>query len=417
MYKKKLIILNLFIISLAVNAQSQSSSPYSLFGLGQENSNYFGGFSALGNTGVGYSSPFSINKSNVASLTSIQANSFLYEFGFSSVFSTNKNKTTSNKNFTSNFSHLAFAFKIKDYWKTSFGLIPYSKVSYNLTLEQPIEGTISTYFTNVIGSGGINEVFWGNGLKLSKRFSVGIELKALFGSINEEQLISSSAASVDFTKVKHYSGLGLSIGMQYKINNLFGYPTTIGATLNLPTSLSGSEDLTGSKTLTTSSSISFLDLTNQSIAVFNLPLKIGTGISTSIIKNLIINADFQKNYWANIYNSNSTYSFINQTIYGIGAEYSLLKNRTNFWNSVKYRAGLNYNSGYLKLNNQTINNYSFNLGLGIPLSKSTNPSMLNINYSYGREGTLNNNLIQENYNKLSINFSFLGNWFQKKKIF
>ena len=67
-------------IHYSANAQSDFSSPYSLYGLGQENSNYFGGYSALGNTGIASRNLFTINKSNPASLTSIASSAFLYEF-------------------------------------------------------------------------------------------------------------------------------------------------------------------------------------------------------------------------------------------------------------------------------------------------------------------------------------------------
>jgi hypothetical protein len=38
---------------------------------------------------------------------------------------------------------------------------------------------------------------------------------------------------------------------------------------------------------------------------------------------------------------------------------------------------------------------------------------MNINYSYGKEGTINNELVQDNFHKLSLNLSLFGNWFKK----
>lgn len=398
-------------------AQSDFSSPYSLFGLGQDNTSNFGGYTAMGNTGIASKNLFSINKANPASITSIASSTFLYEIGVSG---TNSNKKTTNSSQTNtdfNVSHLAMAFEVKNYWKMNFGLVPYTKVSYEIDLIKPIEGTSLSIDNNISGSGGINEVFWGNGIKLGKNLSVGVELSALFGNINEDEYIDLGSTSVSLTSAKRYFGLGVNTGLQYTFNSILGTETTIGATVSLPTSLSGTEDESGTKSLNGSSSTTILDDTDNDIDNFELPLKIGFGITSIINKSLTVNADFRKNYWTDAYSSNNTYTFQDQEIYGFGVEYQPSKNLDTFWNKLKYRAGANYNSGYLILQDQNIDNYSISLGLGIPLSKSIYSSMLNVNYSYGKEGTINNNLIEDNYHKLSINLSLLGNWFQKEKIY
>jgi len=417
----KKILFSLLIVTYAsvfvANAQSDFSSPYSLFGLGVENSNYFGGFSALGNTGIASKNLFSINKANPASITSIASNSFLYELGLNGTFSNKETVNSSQKNTDLNVSHLAFAFQVKDYWKMNFGLVPYSKVSYEIDLIKPVEGSSQYLSTTITGTGGINEVFWGNGIKLGKNLSVGFELSALFGNIDETQLVYIGYSSATITNSKNYFGLGLNTGLQYTINNIFGTQTTFGATLNLPTSLSGTEDETGTKSFSGSSEIDILEETDIELDDYDLPLKIGFGISSIINKNLTVNVDYKKNYWSETYTSNNTYKYQDQEIYGVGVEYQPTQNLNTFWNNLKYRAGVNYNSGYLILSNQKIDNYAVSLGVGIPLSKSIYTSMININYSYGKEGTINNKLIQDNYHKLSLNLSLLGNWFQKRKIF
>lgn len=417
MKKNTVLFIGFLVICFSLKAQSDFSSPYSLYGLGQENSNYFGGLSALGNTGIAYTSPNSINKSNPASLSSIATNSFLYEIGFNSTFSNKKSNNLSQQNFDFSFSHLAMAFKIKDYWKTSFGIVPYSKVSYEIDVEQPIEGSTGSFITNITGSGGINEVFWGNGLNLTKNLSLGVEFQALFGSISKEQQIFFGSKSVALTESKNYFGVGLNAGFQYTINNLLKTKTTLGGTINLPTSLTGNEDTEGYKTLSESETVLLIEELDQSVSNFDLPLKMGFGISSKINKNLLVNIDYSKSYWTNTYLSNSTYTYKNQSVYGLGMEFQSSENLNSFKENIKYRAGINYNSGYLNLSKQDIDSYSFSVGLGIPISKGISPSVININYSYGKEGTLNKQLIQDNFHKLSVNLSLVGNWFRKQKIF
>jgi hypothetical protein len=417
---KKLLFSLLIITSISIleiQAQSDFSSPYSLFGLGLENSNYFGGLSAMGNTGIASRNLFSINKANPASITSIAPSTFLYEIGLGGTYSNKQTSSTSQNNLDFNVSHIAMAFQVKDYWKMNFGLVPYSKVSYEIDVTKPVEGSTQYLNTTITGSGGINEVFWGNGVKLDKNLSVGVELSALFGNISENQLVNIGSSSATITNSKNYFGVNLTTGLQYTLKNILNSETTFGATLSLPTSLSGTEDNYGTKSFTGSDETAILEETDIEIDNFDLPLKVGFGISSIINKSLIVNIDYKKNYWTDTYSSNNTYKYQDQEIYGVGVEYKPSKNIPTFWNKLKYRAGVNYNSGYLILSNQKIDNYALSLGLGIPLSKNINSSMLNINYSYGKEGTINNQLIQDNYHKLSINLSLLGNWFRKTTIF
>ena len=416
MKKISILLISIFFISSFSYSQSDFSSPYSLYGIGEENSSFFGGFSGMGNTGIAFKDPFTINKSNPASLTSIAPNTFLYELGLNTTYSKKTTNSTSQNNFDYNMAHLAMAFQIKDYWKMNVGLVPYTKVSYEVDVNQVVEGTTLYLNTNVTGSGGINEVFWGNGVRLSKNLSLGLELSALFGNISQEKYIVYGLQSATINETSNYFGLALNAGMQYT-SKLFGKETTIGATINLPTSLSGSKDTDAYKSFTGAEEITFESETDESINDFNLPLKVGVGITSIINKSLTLNLDYKKNYWTDSYDSDDTFTYKDQNIFGLGAQYQPSKNQTRFWNRVKYRAGLNYNSGYLNLSDQNIDTYSFSLGLGIPVAKSNISSMINVNYSYGKEGTMSNQLIQDNYHKLSINLSLIGNWFQKQKIF
>lgn len=399
-------------VNLFMNAQSDFSSPYSIYGIGQENLNFFGGLTAMGNTGIAYKSQYTINQTNPASLTLIPENSFLYEVGFNNTFSTKRDKYTSQQDYDFNFTHLAMAFQVSNYWGMSLGIVPYSKVSYQIDVEKPIEGSTGNYITNVIGSGGINKIFWGHGFKLKNNFSVGVELDGLFGSISQEQRILLGANSAYLNDKNVYFSLGINAGMQYSLISLLGTETTLGATVSLPTTLRAAEASIGTKSNTIIS-----NEFNQNADDFDLPLKFGVGVSSQINKNLLINLDYRKNYWNNINQSNNASAYKDQSIYGIGFEFKPSSKLISYWNNVVYRAGANYDSGYLNISNQNIDSYSFSLGLGFPTSKNRVSSTININYSYGKEGTTDRGLIQENFHKLSINLSLLGNWFQKQKIF
>lgn len=297
----------------------------------------------------------------------------------------------------------------------NFGLIPRTKVSYGIDLIQPIEGSNNnSYYTNILGSGGINEFFWGNGYQLTKNLSIGLQLMAYFGSIDQEKSIYYGDNEISIEENNNYNGVGLKAGFQYTMKNLLGSSTTIGGTISTPSTLKGSQDYISTKTYS-SSAYTIAEEEGESIDSYKLPLKVGIGIS-STFKNLTVNIDYKKSYWSDSYQSNTPFKYNDQNTYGIGFEYKPSVNTYKYWNKVLYRLGANYDSGYLTISKNNIDSYGFSAGLGLPFAQNSN-SILNLTYSYGKEGTLDNNLIIDNFHKLSLNLSLSGRWFQKKTIF
>ena len=86
---------------------------------------------------------------------------------------------------------------------------------------------------------------------------------------------------------------------------------------------------------------------------------------------------------------------------------------TNYFSKVVYRGGFRYENTGLVLNNEAIKDYALTLGLGLPLGGTF--SNINIGLEFGKRGTTNAGLVQENYTNLSIGLSFNDKWFKKAK--
>jgi hypothetical protein len=93
----------------------------------------------------------------------------------------------------------------------------------------------------------------------------------------------------------------------------------------------------------------------------------------------------------------------------------------NYWSTVQYRAGINYNTGFLSVSafdNQgsktDINDMSLSLGVGLPMNRSKTTA--NIGVQLGKRGTIDSGLVEENYIKFHIAFTFNDKWFTKRKI-
>jgi len=83
---------------------------------------------------------------------------------------------------------------------------------------------------------------------------------------------------------------------------------------------------------------------------------------------------------------------------------------TNFFDTLTYRFGVRYLSGGLYVNNQQINDFGINFGVGIPLAGL---SKANVGFEFGQRGTNEAGLIKENYFSVKLGFSLNDVWFIK----
>ena len=125
--------------------------------------------------------------------------------------------------------------------------------------------------------------------------------------------------------------------------------------------------------------------------------------------------DYEKSLWKDTNQSDSYGTFVNQDRFALGFTYfDANRNMRKYWDRIQYSAGANFDTGYLEIDGKRVNNASISFGISLPIENTF--SALNISYSYGQKGTVSNNLIKENYHKVSVNLSLDGIWFVKRKI-
>ncbi|MCK0160695.1 hypothetical protein [Allomuricauda sp. F6463D] len=106
---------------------------------------------------------------------------------------------------------------------------------------------------------------------------------------------------------------------------------------------------------------------------------------------------------------------MDQDVYGVGIEYLKNDRGYKYLDRVRYRGGFNYDNGYLAINDNQIDGYTLTAGLGLPVGRASN-SMMNISYAYGSKGQIQNILVKENYQTITVNFSLEDLWFRDRKI-
>lgn len=198
----------LYFINNTSLAQS-TSSPYSRYGIGDIGGKGYSQSFALGGTYIAMQNDtvpmFFINNGNPASYANMRL--VTAELG---VNVTRAQLQTSNVKETVNNASLGFislAFPFKKWWGGSVGLIPFSSVGYKVSDEQEFSniGTVNYLYE---GSGGINQVYFGNGIKpfygLPRRYQMSSKYAGLRSPRKADQSLKNCHELYrDNNKIRH----------------------------------------------------------------------------------------------------------------------------------------------------------------------------------------------------------------------
>jgi len=410
---KYILILILFaLVPEQLLSQNLTSSPYSIFGVGEISSKGTGMNQAMGGVGIGMKSGYSLNNINPASYAGIDSLFFIYEisaFGEFSEFSTNKN---SQQQFDGNFSGFAFGFQAKKWWGASVGLMPFSTVGYKISTVNEMENDNSIYNDTYIGTGGINQIYMGNSFKVSENISLGLNISYLFGSLEEEQQISFGNEIVDYSlnSTDYINGLYVDYGFQYYLkDNKFDY--TFGAVYGHKRNLNSSADQIF---YDVDGLILYSEEDLEGNENYSIPEKFGVGFSASKKDKFTVAFDYTLDKWSEIEFQNSDMITKDSHKFALGMEYSPKgRNSGKIFTGWYYRIGAYYNTSYLNIENNTLNSQALTFGVGIPVKR--NLSMFNVAFQVGDYGTLNDGLIKERFYNISVNLSLQDIWFLKRK--
>ncbi|KRD08083.1 aromatic hydrocarbon degradation protein [Flavobacterium sp. Root901] len=408
--KNKLFFLVCFLMSLTSFCQSISSSPYSLYGVGSLYDSDFGSIPSIGTSGIALPSANFINNLNPASLGFMPLNHFMLDVGGKAIATTYESGSKSEKRNNFQFSHFAFAFPVTKKSGFSIALRPYSSASYKISnLQLPIADSNESYYLTAGGSGGLNNFDFSYGYRFSEKLSVGASAALLFGNVVDDRTFTILNSITNIHKKTDYNGFRATVGGQYKIDSTF----TIGTTFKLPAQIKSSK-VQSVETVTDNVYGAIESNIPSDVDDYYMPLEVGIGISKKFKKALNITFDYQKSLWKDSRQSDLYGEFVNQDRFALGFSYlDEKKNFRKYRDRIQYFAGANFDTGYLEVDGKRVNNASVSIGINLPIESTL--SSLNISYSYGQKGRVANDLIKENYHKLSLNLSLDGIWFVKRK--
>ncbi len=346
---------------------------------------------------------------------------------------TNKNNQTSN--YTS-LAYLKFGFPVTKWWGSSFGLLPYSNVGYNISTNDYLQNIGNVNYTYE-GQGGINRVYLGNAFKLiDSTLSIGVNASYLFGTldnINTAVFVDSLYYfDIRTTNSRIVSGFLFSYGAQYqtkfkrneakrKKNAEFlflesGFAFNLGSKISAKKeSLTERFQLAGSGAEMIEDTVEHITSTNGNITI---PLSFSGGLALRRGNNWLVGADYSWQNWADYSSFGAVDSLANSMNINIGAEYSPThKNISKYWRKIHYRVGARYSKSYLQIQNNQIQEYAISFGVGMPVRKMSNKSVsiLNIGVELGKRGTIDNNLILEKFGRVTVGVAIKEEWFLVRK--
>ena len=421
------VIIVLIICGFSGFAQNNNTtSPFSRFGLGDLNHYGYGRTSAMGGASIGSRHNVQINSANPASYNANDSLSFVFDFGVDGTFSKYKSTTEKMKVNDVNFRYFALSWPVTKWFGAGMGIQPFSDMGYDVSVAEALTGVGNVYHSYQ-GEGSTSKAFFGASVSLVKGLSVGANLNYIFGRLNQNTTIAFDAADLFFiskTEGTRLRDFTLTYGLQYDLKLKKDEYLTLGITFEKQTDVTTLHRVFSEKIISINSSSLVDTLKNipESKSSIKLPSTFGIGLSYNKINKLEINADYYYAGWSKatffgekLYDpATDNVELVNQSRISAGVEYiPEATSIRSYMKRVRYRAGLHQENSYLKLNGHQIKEFGVSLGVGFPFPKSK--STANFALEFGKKGTLTDNLVRNNYTKLSLYLNFYDYWFVKRK--
>ena len=428
---EKLIILAVFlVVSVCVSAQDGTYgaySPYSVYGIGDISKEGTAYNKSKGGTGIATRNRKFINYLNPAAVTARDSLSFMADFGLvqnNTVFKQGDLKSGHN---TFNIYDFVLSFPI--YRSSAFmvGITPYSDVGYDFSsieTDPDIIGNTGNISYDSYGNGSVYQAFFGAGVTLWKKLSLGAEAIYYFGNldkITKMDYTDQSYRSLNSGSELTIRGVTGKFGLQYEQELGGEVSMTIGATYRMGTNMKGYS--TNFRYATQSSVTDSLRHTVDTLGARGMRFgdEIGVGIAVSGGEKWSAEFNYLRSDWrksgfdsapgfavsgGSVFSSTVSQSF--------RAGFEIVPNRNDMRSYLKtcsYRIGAYYDQAYYKLDGNNVNSIGITFGMALPVFQWHNGITLGVDL--GQRSSNRNNMIRERYATFFIGFNIHDLWFRK----
>ncbi len=408
--------------SLVAQGQvTNTSSPYSRYGLGDREVIGYGKSLGLGGVSLGLRDKNMMNGVNPASFSSQDSMAFILDVALKGryVFS-QASDGKSHSETAANIHHVGMQFPAGKYFGIGMGFQPFTQMGYDVTRYETsleLQSKIGNIRYHHHGHGGLNEAFFGIAYKPHPLVSFGLKGRYLFGSLNYSQDMyvpnHPIYADVRFDDRVVVRGYGVSVGAQVTLPlNSEERRLRFGAIADLVPSLEAEHRQEVSQLYLNNS----LQVANNYLAGrerVQYPLRYGSGFFYES-RNLCYGADFTLQDWTGFRFRNAPHQY--GASYSVNAGLQWVPNPTDlryYFKRVQYRFGAYYSQLPMFVNAQPIHDAGLSVGLGLPYKYFS--SVFHTAIRLGMRGKSTQGLIREWYGEWVIGVSFNDVWFIKRK--
>lgn len=411
--KHSITLIILFLLSIQLQAQRTTFSPYSFYGIGNQQFKATAENRSMAGISM-FSDSIHLNLQNPAAYADLKLTTFTGGLTVNSVDYSTEDNSENFRNSTVDYFALAFPTKIGGF---GFGIIPTTSVGYDL-----VEFS-DTQNTSLRGRGGLNTTYLSWGYEPFKNFKLGVSAKYNFGNIENRTLIflnqiqygsrdlnetslrgfSFDAGAMYDYKLSKFNYIRLS-GRYQSGSSLNAENTRRAATILLGND--GNEDVVDELSITESESTVSLS------QVMSLGIGVGKKLQWFVGAEYILRdaPDFS----SLAFNTPDNVSYLEAAEYKLGGFYTPRYNSPRgFYNRLTYRAGVRYQEAGMRINGEEVDEFGISFGIGVPAGRFFTNA--NLGLEYGRRGTKSSGLIQEDFLSLFISFSFNDRWFVERR--
>jgi hypothetical protein len=408
------LLIGIFLINVAT--AGTGGSNFSRYGLGDLQ--YLRGSYSIGMAGTAISllTPVDANRLNPAGWTVIDRT----RFSIDAYYQSYSIKSGADKNFLSGILLEGFDMSIPLVSKYGIvlgaGLHPYSKVDYNILLNE--SASDYAYDLSYKGDGGLSIAHLGISANIFSDFHIGAKFNYLFGNINHtiKQTITSGVASgfevdrsariygLNGTFGLIYSGLGKTLKMPASSSLSVGFLVTTGSNLTAKQErdyrfYNGSNLLVG-------------DTTQINEGKIKIPLAIGFGLSTIQNNRYQVAVDYYIQNWGESkFFDESPKEIRNSKRFSAGVGIIPEKDaKASMWQKVGFRLGFFYNQSYYQIKNEKINEIGFTAGTDFSIYGDTR---LSVGLEYTTRGVTS--LQQDKIFRISLGLDMAELWFVRSE--
>ena len=407
--------------------QGQGRSPYSVIGIGELSDETTAIQDMMGGTGVSFSNTFYVNGLNPALMAKDRVINGLKYVAFnvsgSGYFRNLEQGTSLGQDFGLNLSNLSMAFPVARQWTIGVNFRPYSIVDNENFTRRSFSGSSSISSYTFTDNGGLSKVGLTNSFNIARGLYAGVEAQYFFGNIVRDttsMFVTSIRQYNRYTGRSSLKGASLKGGLAYQQKLNKKWKANVGATYQLGTDLKGEYLhvhqllMDGTNGIAPTGSPDTLALHDFSTSI---PSRYKLGISLEKTFNWIFAAEYGFTNWEGIskpFDARAAQTLRNSKEFNFGIEWIPNVNSSAYFNQVFYRAGFKSVTTPYYMNGIQIKDNSASFGMSMPLGKSA--SYIDWALAIGRRGTLANNLVKENYARISVSFSLMRDWFHRPRI-